>query len=165
MLRVLTIGVLVFLLFCALSMLFFYAIPEIFTTKNTGIISAVSPADAVTSSAVKSLAPSYDFYTELPLSKDSVKAAARPTVVQHDSSVALQLAVFKDKKNAHLFSDRLALLGYSSLIVVEKSKFKTLYKVLIGPYATVGDTEKDQRKLALIKIKSFPVSYSPKSST
>ena len=154
-------AVLCCLLVIMLCVLFFYAIPrlqtqpaQLATPKEPKVTSMVKPSVAVS-------APQLDFYTEL--SKVPVRAVAHkkspkeidaPTLIKRGKYV-LQLAAFKQSDDAHVFSDRLSLLGYQAFVMKLDQHHRTLYRVCVGPYSSKQAASPDQIKLKKLHIDSY----------
>ncbi len=158
----LIVALLCVLLGTALVFLFLYAIPRLHveaigTTAAEGFASPVRAQSAVVAP------PQLDFYTELskvPVTSvvDKRDTASRdvdlPAVMKRGHYV-LQLAAFEQTDDAHVFSDRLALLGYQAFVMKWVQSHKTLYRVCVGPYASKEAAFPDQLKLKKFHIDSY----------
>lgn len=149
------------LLVIMLCVLFFYAIPRLQTQPVQLAISEQPKVTSVVAQSAALSAPQLDFYTEL--SKVPVRAVANkkspkeidaPTSIKRGKYV-LQLAAFKQSDDAHVFSDRLSLLGYQAFVMKWDQHHRTLYRVCVGPYSSKQAAFPDQLKLKKLHIESY----------
>lgn len=154
-------AILFLLLVIMLCVLFFYAIPRL---QKQPAESETPEGPQVTSAVTQSAesnAPQLDFYTELSnvpvhtaANKKNSQETEIPTLIERGKYV-LQLAAFKQSDDAHVFSDRLSLLGYQAFVMKLDQHHRTLYRVCVGPYSSKQAAFPDQLKLKKLHIDSY----------
>ena len=180
---ILTISVIVVLLIASIALLFFYAIPRLHQqTKQVAIKASASvsaqqqpsQADVQPQSSESQqdepAQPALAFYTELSkapsytaVGKNPITSPAGKTqnTPQAQAGYVLQLAAFSQQSDAHIFSDRLALLGYQAYVVEPSKRHHALFLVCIGPYPDKSSALPDQAKLKKLHIASYVRKISP----
>lgn len=110
----------------------------------------------------------YGFYTDLPNAEviapvDEYRLKKPPVHVQEqkpsfsNGKYSLQAGAFRQKKKADEHRATLGLQGYESSIKKTKLNGQTLYRVILGPYPTLEETNKIKTRLHAKKITTFLV--------
>jgi rare lipoprotein A len=128
----------------------------------------VGPAPATPNATPPGLSPSAASYTPVsqqaaqaasemrspPLPSQSVAKAPAPQV--QAAGFYLQAGAFADLSNAYALRDKVAAAG-PALIVEGQSNGQRLYRVMIGPWATRDEAERNQDRLANSGLKALIV--------
>jgi cell division septation protein DedD len=74
-----------------------------------------------------------------------------------DQNYAIQVGAFADFANAQKYSEKFAILGYQTEIIVETINKKKLHTVRVGSFISLAEAQKEKDRLESLEKKKFKI--------
>jgi len=111
-------------------------------------------------------APQFDFYTILPEKHIEVqkKKEEKQVTQAPTQQYLLQVASVKENSDADRLKAQLSLLGFTVYVSEPKNNDSKWYRVNVGPFKTLTDAQKQQKRLRVNKLNSLLIKMKPLST-